>query len=45
MEKVTVNNYYVLLTILKNIIENYQQLIKIFAVNEYEIKVNKKINR
>ena len=45
MEKVTVNNYYVLLTILKNIIENYQQLIKIYAVNEYEIKVNKKINR
>ena len=35
MEKFTVNNYYLLLVNLKNIIENYYWLIKIFIVNEY----------
>ena len=35
MEKFTVNNYYLLLVNLKNIIENCYWLIKIFVVNEY----------
>ena len=34
MEKFTVNNYLLLIN-LKNIIENYYWLIKIFTVNEY----------
>ena len=35
MERFTVYNYYLPLTNLKNIVENYQWLIKIFTVNEY----------
>ena len=35
MEKFMVNNYYLPLINLKNIIENYSWLIKIFTVNEY----------
>ena len=33
--KFTISNYYLLLINLKNIIENYYWLIKIFTVNEY----------
>ena len=35
MEKVTVDNYYLPLINLKNIIGNYYQLIKMLTVNEY----------
>ena len=35
MEKFTVNNYYLPLINLKNIIEKCERSIKIFAVNEY----------
>ena len=35
MEKFTLNNYYLLLINLKSVIENYQQLIKTFTVNEH----------
>ena len=35
MEKFTINNYYLPLINLKNIIENYERLIKAFTVNEY----------
>ena len=45
MKKITVNNHYLLLINLKNIIENYQRLIKIFTVNEYIQRLIKKINR
>ena len=45
MKKNTVNNHYLLLINLKNIIENYQRLIKIFTVNEYIQRLIKKINR
>ena len=44
-EKITVNNHYLLLINLKNIIENYQRLIKIFTVNEYIQRLIKTINR
>ena len=45
MKKITVNNHYLLLINLKNVIENYQRLIKIFTVNEYIQRLIKKINR
>ena len=45
MKKITVNNHYLLLINLKNIIENYQRLMKIFTVNEYIQRLIKKINR
>ena len=45
MKKITVNNHYLLLINLKNIIENYQRLIKIFTANEYIQRLIKKINR
>ena len=35
MEKFTVNDYYFPLINLKNVIENYRWLIKIFTINEY----------
>ena len=35
MEKFTVNDYYLPLINLKNVIENYGWLIKIFTINEY----------
>ena len=45
MEKLTVNNYYLLLIVLKNMMENYLRSMKIFTVNEYNKRLIKWINR